>query len=262
MNISLAGKSALITGSVSGIGFGIAKALAKAGANVMIHGYGSEEEIETALQKLKGYGTKVQYAYANLLKADESQLLVRTALRALGGVDILVNNAGIAQQELVEEISDTTWRDVVSVNLSAPFFTTKTALPHMQKQRWGRIVNIASVYGLVGSPSRAALVASKHGLVGLTKTTALENSQVGVTANAICPGFVLTELNQKRISEIANEYGINEEEARMRLTSGQMPSKKYSNVEDIGELVLFLASKYGDNITGASYTVDGGWTSQ
>ena len=233
MIINLTGKTALVTGSLSGIGKGIATALVKAGTNMIIHGFGSEEEINTRLRELRTSSNKVEFIYADLNKPDDISYMVRHSMRLFGGIDILVNNAGKHHNDRMEDIPNKVWEETINVNLNSSFYTTKGVLSYMQQKGWGRIINIAGVQGLVGFPSKGALVASKHALVGLTKSTALENARSGITCNAICPGFVLTAQKQKDMDE-AEEEGMSREEAMSKVVGGDMPSKKHSSVEDIG----------------------------
>lgn len=195
----LAGKTAIVTGSLSGIGLGIAKSLSAAGANIVLNGFAPEAEIAQLEKELSGNGKQAKFIFADLMKPADGKALVEKSIAHFGKVDILINNAGIQHIDAVENFPEEKWDNIIALNLSSNFHTIKHALPGMKQRGWGRIINIASVHGLVGSVNKSAYVAAKHGVVGLTKVVALENAQSGVTCNAICPGFVLTPLIQKQI---------------------------------------------------------------
>jgi 3-hydroxybutyrate dehydrogenase len=260
---SLAGKSAIVTGSTSGIGKGIAEALAKAGANVMLNGFGDAAEIETQRAALAASAkVKVAFHGADMAKPAEIRDLVASAGREFGRVDILVNNAGIQFVAPVEQFPEDRWDAIIAINLSSAFHATKAALPGMRQAGWGRIINIASAHGLVASADKSAYVAAKHGIVGLTKTVALETAGSGVTCVAICPGWVLTPLVQKQIDAKAAASGLSPEAAKAALLSEKQPSKEFATPEQIAETALFLCSRAADQITGSTIALDGGWLAQ
>ena len=261
--MTLKGKSAVVTGSTSGIGLGIARALAAQGAAVMLNGFGDKaliDELGDGITRLSG--SRVGYHGADMSKPAEIEKLVRAAEKELGAVDILVNNAGIQHVAPIEEFPDDKWDAVLAINLSSSFHTTKAALPGMKKRGWGRIINLASAHGLVASTGKAAYVAAKHGLVGFTKVTALETAGTGITCNAICPGWVLTPLVQKQIDALAKREGLSEEAARKRLLAEKQPSGDFATPEQIGGLAVFLCSDAAAQMSGSSLSVDGGWTAQ
>ena len=255
------GKNAIVTGSTSGIGLGIAEALAGAGMNVMLNGFGDAGEIEDVRSALAGrHGVKAAYHGADMSKPAEIADLLSTAHLEFGGVDVVVNNAGIQTVAPVEDFPIEKWDAILAINLSSAFHTTRLALPGMKQRKWGRIVNIASAHGLVASPYKSAYVAAKHGMLGLTKTVALEAAEFGVTCNAICPGYVLTPLVEKQIPDTAKARGISEEAVvRDVLLSAQM-TKEFVTVEQLGALAVFLCSDGAAQITGTAMPVDGGWT--
>ncbi|MWL86379.1 3-hydroxybutyrate dehydrogenase [Cupriavidus sp. SW-Y-13] len=256
---TLQGKTALVTGSTSGIGLGIAQALAQAGANIVLNGFG---DIDAALASITAIGAKAIHHPADMRRPDEIAAMFTLAQERFGSVDIVVNNAGIQHVAPVEDFPVEKWDDILAINLSSAFHTTRLALPGMRASNWGRIVNIASVHGLVGSAGKSAYVAAKHGLVGLTKVTALEAAGTGVTCNAICPGFVLTPLVAAQIDAIAQRDGITTEAAQARLLADKQPSGQFVTPEQLGNLVLMLCSPMGDQVRGAAWAMDGGWTAQ
>ena len=257
----LKGRNAVVTGSTSGIGLGIARALAAQGCGIMLNGFGDGiEESRAALAQ--EFGVAVLYNGADLSKAEECVALVEDAQKRLGGVDILVNNAGIQHVDAVENFPAARWDAVIAINLSSAFHTIRAALPAMKAQGWGRLINVASVHGLVASVNKAAYVAAKHGIVGLTKVVALENAETAITCNAICPGWVLTPLVQKQIDARAAQQGVSVAEAGRDLLSEKQPSKRFTSPEQLGELAVFLCSSAADNMTGTTLTMDGGWTAQ
>lgn len=259
----LKGKNALVTGSTSGIGFGIARALAAQGCNVMLNGFGDPAAIEQKRAELAwAQGVKVCYNGADMTKPAEIKTLVEETVIQLGGIDILVNNAGIQHTAPVDEFPLEKWDAIIAINLSSSFHTIHQALPYMKKAGWGRIVNTASVHGLVGSVNKAAYVAAKHGIVGLTKVVALENAGSGITCNAICPGWVRTELVEPQIVARAAALGVDIEEGGRNMLAEKQPSKQFVGVEQLGALAVFLCSDAATQITGASMPVDGGWTAQ
>ncbi|OAN44797.1 3-hydroxybutyrate dehydrogenase [Paramagnetospirillum marisnigri] len=259
----LKGKTALVTGSTSGIGLGVARALAAQGASLMLNGFGEASAIEALRAGLeRDFGVTVHYNGADLSKPDGAGGLVRDAEARLGRLDILVNNAGIQHVAPVEEFPLERWDAVIALNLTAVFQGIRAALPGMKTRGWGRIVNIASVHGLVASVNKAAYVAAKHGVLGLTKVVALETAEIDVTCNAICPGWVLTPLVQAQIDARAVREGVSIEQAGRDLLSEKQPSKSFTTPEQLGALAVFLCSPAAANMTGASLTADGGWTAQ
>jgi 3-hydroxybutyrate dehydrogenase len=255
----LKGKTALVTGSTSGIGLGIALSLARRGANVVLNGFGDASGPQAAVAAL---GVKVGYHAADMSQPAEIEALMAYAAAEFGGVDILVNNAGIQHVAPVQDFPVERWDAVIAINLSSAFHTSRLALPHMQARNWGRIINIASVHGLVGSAQKSAYVAAKHGVIGLTKVTALENATTGITVNAICPGWVLTPLVQKQVDARAAADGIDNAEATRRLLGEKQPSLQFTTPEELGELAVFLCSAAANNVRGAAWNVDGGWAAQ
>ncbi|WP_241129103.1 3-hydroxybutyrate dehydrogenase [Achromobacter xylosoxidans] len=257
----LKGKVAVVTGSTSGIGLGIATALAAQGADIVLNGFGDAAEIEKVRAGLAAqHGVKVLYDGADLSKGDAVRGLVDNAVRQMGRIDILVNNAGIQHTALIEDFPTEKWDAILALNLSAVFHGTAAALPHMKKQGFGRIINIASAHGLVASANKSAYVAAKHGVVGFTKVTALETAGQGITANAICPGWVRTPLVEKQISALAEKNGVDQETAARELLGEKQPSLQFVTPEQLGGTAVFLASDAAAQITGTSVSVDGGWT--
>jgi 3-hydroxybutyrate dehydrogenase len=259
----LKGKAAIVTGSTSGIGLGIATALAAEGCNVMLNGFGDPAAIERLRAGLaERHGVRAAYFAADMANPAEIRALVAETARQFGGVDILVNNAGIQHVAKIVEFPEERWDAVIAINLSAAFRTTKAALPLMIPKKWGRIINIASAHGLVASGEKAAYVAAKHGLVGLTKVTAIEAANQGVTCNAICPGWVLTPLVQQQIEARAKAQGIPVEKAREDLVREKQPMLEYTTPEQIGAFAVFLCGEAASTITGAALSIDGGWVAQ
>ncbi|MES2043958.1 MAG: 3-hydroxybutyrate dehydrogenase [Pseudomonadota bacterium] len=259
----LAGRVAIVTGSTSGIGLGIARALAEAGADIVLNGLGEMEAIETTRGALAdSCGVRVTYDGANLIDPDGAVALVENAIAGFGKVDILVNNAGIQHVSPIEDFPAAKWDAIIALNLSAAFHTIRTAFAPMKAAGWGRIVNVASAHGLVASPFKAAYVAAKHGVVGLTKTVALEGARFGVTCNAICPGYVWTPLVENQIEDTAKARGISREAVIETVLLAAQPSKRFATVEELGALAVFLCSDGGRSITGAALPVDGGWVAQ
>jgi len=259
----LKGKVAIVTGSTSGIGLGIATALAAEGCDLMLNGFGEAAAIEQIRARLaKRHGVRTAYAAADMSKPAEVPGLIEATARELGAVDILVNNAGIQHVARVVDFPAERWDAVIAINLSAAFHTAKAALPHMIEKGWGRIVNIASAHGLVASGEKAAYVAAKHGLVGLTKVIAIETANQGITCNAICPGWVLTPLVQKQIEARAAAQGIPVAQARDDLVREKQPMLDYTTPEKIGALAVFLCGDAASTITGAALSIDGGWVAQ
>jgi 3-hydroxybutyrate dehydrogenase len=259
----LKGKVAIVTGSTSGIGLGIAKELAKAGADLVLNGFGDAGEIEAIRSGIeRDHGVRVAYDGADMSNGDAVRDLIGRTVEKFGRLDILVNNAGIQFTAPVDEFPAAKWDAILSINLSAAFHGIAAAVPQMKKQRWGRIVNIASAHGLVASTHKAAYVAAKHGMVGLTKVVGLETAGSGVTCNAVCPGWVRTPLVEKQISDIAAERGISQREAAEELLSEKQPSLDFASPEQLGGTVAFLCSGAADQITGTAISVDGGWTAR
>ena len=256
----LKGKTALVTGSTSGIGLAIAHALAREGANIMLNGFGDKAEIEKIRAGTeKDFGVKARYSAADMTKPAEIADMIRTAEKEFGTLDVLVNNAGIQHVANIEDFPIEKWDAIIAINLSSSFHTIRTALPGMKKRKWGRIINIASAHGLVASTQKVAYVSAKHGLVGLTKVVALETATTGITCNAICPGFVLTPLVQKQIDDLAASAQLNGDEARARFLAEKQPSLQFATPEQIGALTAFLCSEAAAQIRGAAMPVDGGW---
>ncbi len=255
----LTNKTALVTGSTSGIGLGIAKALARQGANIMLNGFG---DVEAARAEVAALGVRVAYHGADMSKPAEIEAMMQAAASEFGRVDILVNNAGIQHVASVEDFPVDRWDAVIAINLSSAFHTSRLALPAMKEANWGRIINVASVHGLVGSAQKSAYVAAKHGIVGLTKVTALENATTGVTCNAICPGWVLTPLVQKQVDAKAATLGLTNEEATKLLLGEKEPSMQFTTPEELGELAVFFCSPAANNVRGVAWNMDGGWTAQ
>ncbi len=260
---ALAGRSAVVTGSTSGIGLDIARALAGAGAKVMLNGFGDAGEIEALRAGLaKDCATEVAYSGADMSKPAQVTGLIGDAEAAFGAVDILVNNAGIQHVAPVDEFPHAKWQAILAINLSSNFYTINAALPGMKARQFGRIINIASAHGLVASPFKAAYVAAKHGVVGLTKTVALETAETAITCNAICPGFVRTPLVDGQIADQAKAHGLSEEQVIRDVILQSQPSKRFVESEHISALALFLAGPAGGSITGAALSIDGGWTAR
>lgn len=257
----LKGKTAIVTGSTSGIGQGMALALAKAGCNVMLNGLGDAGEIEKERAKMeKDTGSKILFNGADMTKPDQIAAMIKETKDKFGSVDIIVNNAGIQHVAPIDEFPPEKWDAIIAINLTSAFHMIRNALPHMKEAGWGRVVNLASAHALVASPYKSAYVAAKHGLAGLTKTVALEVAQQNITVNAICPGYVHTPLVDKQIGDQAKSRGISEEEVVKNVILGAQPTKKFTTVEQIGDLAVFLCSPAAENITGTLISIDGGWT--
>ena len=252
----LNGKRAVVTGSTSGIGLGIARALAAQGVKVMLNGFADGATLQGLKKEFPAYSG------ADISKPEEVRALIREATEKLGGVDILVNNAGIQHTAAIEDFPAERWDAILAINLSSNFHAIQAALPQMRGRNWGRIINIASTHGLVASPQKAAYVAAKHGVVGLTKVVALETATTGITCNAICPGWVLTPLVQKQVDARAAQQKISQEAAKIDLLSEKTPSKEFVTPEQIGALAVFLCSDAASNIRGAALPIDGAWTAQ
>jgi len=258
---ALGGKVALVTGSTSGIGLGIARALAGAGAQIVLNGFGPPNDIAAAREKIESeFGVRAVHLPADMARPGEVAELMANALDRFGRLDILVNNAGIQHVARIDEFPVEKWDAILAINLTSAFHTTRLALPVMRQNDFGRIVNIASAHGLVGSPFKSAYVAAKHGLVGLTKVTALETAEEGITCNAICPGYVYTPLVEAQIEGQAKAHGIPREQVIRDVLLAQQPNKRFATVEELGALTVFLASEAAASITGVALPVDGGWT--
>ncbi len=259
----LKGKTALVTGSTSGIGLGIACRLAAQGANIVLNGFGDVEGPKAEVAAAgKAHGIRVGYHGADMSKPAEIEAMMGYAAREFGGVEVLINNAGIQHVANVEDFPVERWDAIIAINLSSAFHAMRLAIPAMRAKNWGRIINIASTHGLVASASKSAYVAAKHGIVGLTKASALELATTGVTVNAICPGWVLTPLVQKQVDARAAKDGIDNEEAKRRLLGEKQPSLQFTTPEQLGDLAVFLCSAGADNVRGQAWAVDGGWTAQ
>ena len=255
----LQNKTALVTGSTSGIGLGIAKALARQGANIMLNGFG---DVNGARAEVEALGVRVGYHGADMSKPADIEDMMRATAAQFGRVDVLVNNAGIQHVAPVQDFPVDRWDAIIAINLSSAFHTTRLALPAMLAANWGRIINVASVHGLVASAQKSAYVAAKHGVVGLTKVTALETATAGVTCNAICPGWVLTPLVQKQVDAKAAALGLSNEEATKLLLGEKEPSMQFTTPEELGELAVFFCSPAANNVRGVAWNMDGGWAAQ
>ena len=257
------GATALVTGSTSGIGLGIATALAAKGVNVVLNGFGDAGEIEKLRAKLAAdHGVKVRYDGADLSKQDAIESMMRSALAEFGSIDILINNAGIQFVAPIDEFPVDKWNAIIALNLTASFHTIRLALPAMKTKKWGRIINVASAHALVASPFKSAYVAAKHGIAGLTKTVALEVAEQGITMNAICPGYVWTPLVEKQIPDTAKARGLTEAQVISDVLLHAQPTKQFVQVSEVAALASFLASDEAASITGAIIPIDGGWTAQ
>jgi len=259
----LQGKTVVVTGSTSGIGQGIAHAFAASGANVVLNGFGDAAAIEadrTAMERR--HGVKVTYSAADMTKPEQITAMITEAEKAHGAVDIVVNNAGIQHVDLMEDFPPEKWDAVLAINLSSAFHVTRAVLPGMKKRGWGRVINIASAHGKVASVSKSAYVASKHGVVGMTKVVALETAGLGITCNAICPGWVLTPLVKQQIDKRAAESGRGFDAEKTDLLKEKQPNGEFVSVEEIGAMAVYLSGELARSITGAAISIDGGWTAQ
>ena len=262
-DVDLSGRGAVVTGSTSGIGLGVARALAKAGANVMLNGFGDADEIENLRASLaRDCVVTVAYSGADLSDGAAATGLIAAAEAAIGNVDILVNNAGIQHVAPIDAFPPEKWEAIIAINLSSAFYTVSAVLEGMKARNSGRIINIASAHGLVASPFKSAYVAAKHGLVGLTKTVALEVAETGITCNAICPGFVQTPLVEGQIDDQATAHGMSREEVIRDIVLASQPSKRFVELDHIAETVMFLCGPAGGSFTGAALAIDGGWTAR
>ena len=257
----LTSKTALVTGSTSGIGLAIARAMAKEGANVVLNGFGDAAEIETVRAGMEAeFGVKAIHSGADMTKPDEIAAMVGQAQEAFGSVDVLVNNAGIQHVSPVEEFPIEKWDQIIAINLSSAFHAIRAAVPTMKRQGRGRIVNIASAHGLVASPFKSAYVAAKHGVLGLTQAVALEVARDGVTCNAICPGYVKTALVEAQIADQAKARNMTPEQVMTDVILAAQPTKRFVTYDELAGLLLYLVSDAGASVNGAALTVDGGWT--
>lgn len=262
-NTDLNGKVALVTGSTSGIGLGIAKALAAQGASIVANGLGAPDQIERALADIKEAGApQVIFHPADLTKVEQIEDLVKTAADKMNRIDIVVNNAGIQHVAPLDEFPPEKWEMIIQLNLVAAFHVLRLTVPLMKQQGWGRIINMASAHALVASPFKSAYVAAKHGLAGLTKSLALEVAQQNITVNAICPGYVKTSLVENQIADTAKARGISEEEVVKNVLLAAQPTKKFTTIEQVAGIAVFLCSTAADNVTGSLQSIDGGWTAQ
>ena len=259
----LKGKCAVVTGSTSGIGLGIAEGFAAEGVNLVINGFGDATEIEGIRADLESkFGVKVIYDGADMSKPEQIEAMMDNAAHVFGGVDILVNNAGIQHVCPVDEFPTAKWDAIIAINLSSAFHTTKKAVPYMKGKGWGRIINVASAHAMVASKFKSAYCASKHGIMGFTKTVALEVAEAGITCNAICPGYVLTPLVEKQIPDTAKARGITEEEVKRDVLLAAQPTKQFVTTEQVAGTAVFLCSDSAASITGTNIMVEGGWTAQ
>tara|TARA_R110002020_G_scaffold232139_3_gene443583 strand:+ start:36020 stop:36805 length:786 start_codon:yes stop_codon:yes gene_type:complete len=257
LTYDLSGKTAVITGSNSGIGLGIAHQLAQAGANIVLNSFTDNKEDHALAEEIaRVTGVEARYIQADMSKGDECRKLIEEA----GTCDILINNAGIQHVAAIDKFPAEKWDAIIAINLTSAFHTTAVALPMMRKAGWGRVINIASAHGLTASPFKSAYIAAKHGIVGLTKTTALETAEEPITANAICPGYVLTPLVESQIPDTMKEYDMDREEVIKNVMLKRQPSKEFATVEQMGGTAAFLCSAAADQITGTTISVDGGWT--
>ena len=257
------GKTAIVTGSTSGIGHGIAEAFAAEGINIVLNGFGDAAEIEkTRAAMADKFKVKVTYSGADMSKPADIKKMVDDAVKEHGSVDILVNNAGIQFTALTEDFPDEKWDQIIAINLSAAFHASKHVLPIMKKNKWGRIINIASAHGLVGSPQKVAYVAAKHGIVGMSKVIALEYANDGITSNSICPGWVLTPLVEKQLEDRAKENGSTVDQEKVKMLAEKQALHKFTTPQQIGGLAVFLLSDAAATITGTTQSIDGGWTAE
>ena len=254
---------ALVTGSTSGIGLSIAGELAAKGMNIVLNGFGDAAEIEALRERLaRNHGVDVHYDSADMSRQDQIEAMMADAAERFGGIDVLVNNAGIQHVAPIDEFPVEKWHAILAINLTAAFHTARLALPHMKFNAWGRIVNIASAHALVASPFKSAYVAAKHGIAGLTKAVALEVAEHGITANAVCPGYVLTPLVERQIPDTAKARGMSEQQVRRDVLLASQPTKRFVSTDEVAQLVTFLCSDAAASITGTVMPVDGGWTAQ
>lgn len=256
-------KVALVTGSTSGIGLAVARALAGAGASVVLNGRAASARTAGLCAEIAAAArVAVTFEAADVGQADEAARLVETVASSAGVIDILVNNAGIQHVAPIDRFPAQAWDAVLATNLSAAFHASRAVLPAMRARRWGRIINIASVHGLVASPFKAAYVAAKHGMIGLTKVIALETAADGITCNAICPGYVFTPLVENQIADQAAVHGLSREAVINDVLLAPQPTRRFIDAEEVAALAVFLCGEAARSITGAALPVDGGWTAR
>ncbi|MSU23284.1 MAG: 3-hydroxybutyrate dehydrogenase [Opitutus sp.] len=259
----LKNRVALVTGSTSGIGLGLARALAREGAHVMLHGFGDPTEIERLRRSLaEEHGVTVRYNHADVSKADQVTRLIRDTEEGFGAVDILINNAGVQFVSPVEDFPSERWSEIQNIVLNASFHAIKAVVPGMKRRGWGRILNLVSAHGLVASPFKSAYVAAKHGQVGLTKCVALELAETAITCNAICPGYVRTPLVENQIESQSKAHGLSRERVINEVILAAQPTKRFIEVEEVAALAVFLCGEPARSITGAAIPIDGGWTAR
>ena len=259
----LTSKTAVVTGSTSGIGLACARAFAKEGANIVLNGFGKPEDIEAARSGIESeFGVKAAYSPADLTKPGEIEGLIRLAEETYGAVDVLVNNAGVQHVAPIEDFPPEKWEQIVSLNLSSAFYTMRAAIPGMKRRGWGRIINTASAHSMVASPFKSAYVAAKHGLVGLSKAAALELATHGITVNCISPGYVWTPLVESQIPDTMKARGMTEDEVINEVLLKAQPTKEFVTIDQVAAMAVFLASDAASQITGANMAMDGGWTAQ
>jgi 3-hydroxybutyrate dehydrogenase len=261
--MNLKNRNAIVTGSTSGIGLAIARALGKEGANIMLNGLGDPAAIEAERAAIeKDFGVKAVYDPANMTKPDEIRAMIRAAEDRLGSADILVNNAGIQHVAPIEEFPPESWDMILAINLSAAFHAMAAAIPGMKARKWGRIISTASAHSLVASPFKSAYVAAKHGLAGLTKTAALELATFGITVNCVSPGYVWTPLVEKQIPDTMKARHMTREQVIEDVILLAQPTKQFVTSEQVASLFVYLCSDEAAQITGANLSIDGGWTAQ
>jgi len=255
--MGISGKTAIVTGSTSGIGLGIAEELARNGANVILNSFTDTEEDHAIADRLaRDHGISARYIRADMANPEACRALVEQA----GACDILINNAGIQHVAPIDQFPTEKWDRIIAINLSSAFHTTAAALPMMRKAGWGRVINISSAHGLTASPYKAAYVAAKHGVIGLTKVTALETAQEPITANAICPGYVLTPLVEAQIPDTMKQYDMSREDVIRNVLLERQPSKEFATIKQLGGTAVYLCSDAAAQVTGTTISVDGGWT--